>query len=198
MPVWNQLFKKWVTKSFYCLFFPAFTVWSPSSYWGPNSSFRQIVGGSFVVPYCLELLLPFPLWPYSSATRGRFDSLWEINFHIWSIRVFSWSCKPIYCQRSFCLQVAVSIPKHNFPLGIPSPHILPQFSSVPLKSLMPFYKIVVHYKWLYNKNQCWSIPDHCLPQNLLYNHLSIKWLFFLFRGNVEVYYFPRSMCYLVN
>ena len=30
---------------------------------GPNTSFQQIVGDSFLVPYCLGLLLPFPLWP---------------------------------------------------------------------------------------------------------------------------------------
>ena len=30
---------------------------------GPNSSSRQIVGGSFLVPYCLRLLLPFPSRP---------------------------------------------------------------------------------------------------------------------------------------
>ena len=30
---------------------------------GPNSSSRQIVGDSFLVPYCLGLLLPSQLWP---------------------------------------------------------------------------------------------------------------------------------------
>ena len=30
---------------------------------GANSSSQQIVGGSFLVLYCLGLLLPFPLWP---------------------------------------------------------------------------------------------------------------------------------------
>ena len=29
---------------------------------GLNSSSQQIEGGSFLVPYCLGLLLPFPLW----------------------------------------------------------------------------------------------------------------------------------------
>ena len=64
MLVWNTywLFKKRVTKPFCWLFFSAFTIWSPSSYKGLNSSFRKIEGGSFLVPYWLRLLLPFPLW----------------------------------------------------------------------------------------------------------------------------------------
>ena len=92
----------------------------------------------------------------------------------------------------------MSFQKHHFPLGFPSPHVLSQSSSVPLKSLMPLYKIVIYYKWLYNNNQCGSMPNHCLPQNLLYNHLNIEGVFFLFWVNVEVYYLPRSVCFLVN
>ena len=43
LPVWNtyRLFKKRVMKTFCWLFFPAFTVWSPNSYWGPNNSSWQ-------------------------------------------------------------------------------------------------------------------------------------------------------------
>ena len=80
---------------------------------------------------------------------------------------------------------------HHFPLGF---HLLMHCLNpavCPLKSLMSLYKIVVCYKWLYNNNQCWSMPDHRLLQNLLYNHLSIEGLFFLFWGNVEVYCLPR-------
>ena len=63
--VWNiyRLFKKWVTKSFCWLIFRTFTVSLRIRTEGPNSCSRQIVGGSFLVLYCLGLLLPFQLWP---------------------------------------------------------------------------------------------------------------------------------------
>ena len=65
MPVWNtyQLFKKPVTKPFCWLFFLLWQSDSQIRTEVPNSSSQQIVGGSFLVPYCLGLLLPFPLWP---------------------------------------------------------------------------------------------------------------------------------------
>ena len=84
MPVRNtyRLFKKRVTKPFCWLFFLALTVWSPSSYWGPNSSFWQIVGSSVLVLHCLVLLLPFPLRPNQVPnTHCQFVSLLEINFY---------------------------------------------------------------------------------------------------------------------
>ena len=43
--------------------FPAFQFGPRIRTEGPNSSSQQIVGGSFLVPYCLGLLLPFPLRP---------------------------------------------------------------------------------------------------------------------------------------
>ena len=61
--------------------FFALTVWSPSLYWGHNSSFQQVVKASLLMLYCPGLLLPFPHWTKSSATRGRFVSLIEIDFY---------------------------------------------------------------------------------------------------------------------
>ena len=62
--------------------FLAFTVGPRIRTEGHNSSSRQIAGGSFLMPYCLGLLLPFPLWQKSSAARGRFNFFLGINLYI--------------------------------------------------------------------------------------------------------------------
>ena len=72
-------------KIFLLAIFPALTVWFLSLYGGPYSSFQQIVRVNFLMPYCLGLLLPFPLWPKLSATCGRFVSLLEIHFYNMSL-----------------------------------------------------------------------------------------------------------------
>ena len=43
------------------------SVWSLNSCWGFNSSSQQKGEGSFLMPYCLGLLLPFPFWPNQAS-----------------------------------------------------------------------------------------------------------------------------------
>ena len=83
LPVWNTylLFKKRVTKPLCWLFFPAFRIWSRIRTEGPNNNFRQIVGGSFLVPYCLGLLLPFSLWSNQVPH--------VVSFIIWSRKIIN-------------------------------------------------------------------------------------------------------------
>ena len=56
-----------------------------------------MVGGSFLVPYCLALLLPFLLGPKLGATRGRFVFLlrlifirdtFKLNFYFVGVRLY--------------------------------------------------------------------------------------------------------------
>ena len=62
-------------------YFSCFNSPVPNSYREPKRSSRQIEGGSFLVPYYLELLLLFPLWPNQLSLVVGLIFFLEINFY---------------------------------------------------------------------------------------------------------------------
>ena len=86
------------------IFLPS--VRSPNSFWGFNSSSRQKGGGSFLVLYCLGLLLPFPLWLYQVRTWSVWFFFLEINFYNPSIYL------SIYLSMCICWYLSVDY-KHS-------------------------------------------------------------------------------------
>ena len=105
-------FKNHLSKHFCWFKFFVPSVWSPNSYRGFNSSSGQKNGRSYLVPCCLRLLLPFPLWSNQVCT-------WSVWFFLWSIFFLKFLCTT---QLSLLITFFY-LPKYFQTLGFPWLHV---------------------------------------------------------------------------